>query len=279
MHSGFFEAADGLQLYAEHHPPDGAPRGGALVVHGYADHCGRYAEVCRELAAAGFYALAFDYRGHGRAGGPRGHCDRFDEYLGDLDRAHALLRAEVGDRPTVLVAHSHGGLIGLRALTDPARPVRFSAAVLSSPFLGIAMKVNPVKVVLGRVMSRVYPTLAMPNGIVIEHLTHDAAILEATRKDALRHGVATARWFTEMVAAQEFVHEHAGRLPLPTLWLVAGGDRVVDAQATRQVYDRAGGDKHLEWYDGFYHEVFNEVGRERVFARLKDWLSARVSAT
>lgn len=275
MRSGFFDAFDGMKLYAEWHAPEGTPRAGAVIAHGFADHGGRYAEVGRRLAAAGFAAMAFDYRGHGQAGGRRGHCDRFEEYLADLDRAHGRVKAAVGDRPIVLVAHSHGGLMALRSLTDPVRPTRFAAAVLSSPFLGVAMKVPSWKAIVGRGMSRIWPRLAMPHGIDVNHLTHDREVVGASERDRYRHGVATARWFTEMQSAQAWVEQYAARLTIPTLWLVAGADRLVDVAASRRVFEKAGGDKTMSVYDGFYHEVFNELGRETVFRDMESWLSAR----
>jgi alpha-beta hydrolase superfamily lysophospholipase len=277
MQETYFDAADGLRLFARWQPaPSAQPRGAALVVHGYADHAGRYAEVARRLTDHGFHTMAFDYRGHGQAAGQRGHCDRFAEYLADLDRALRTLRARAGDLPVLIVAHSHGSLITLRALTDPGQPLGgVRAAVLSSPFLAIGMKVNPVKLLAGKAASRIAPRFSMPNGIDTDLLTHDAEILKVTKLDGLRHTVATARWFTEMQEAQRFVEEHAGRIKLPTLWLVGTGDRIADPGAMQRVYARAGGDKHLAVFDGFYHELFNETERARVFAALDPWILSR----
>src|SRR6266545_4386016 len=107
MTSGFFDAPDGVKLYAEWYPPDRPePRAGAILVHGYADHSGRYAHVARHLAARGFAVMTYDYRGHGQAGGRRGHCDHFDEFVGDFDRACDRARIVLGERPLVVLAHS-----------------------------------------------------------------------------------------------------------------------------------------------------------------------------
>jgi lysophospholipase len=184
--------------------------------------------------------------------------------------------------PLLLVAHSHGGLVALRGLTDNAfvnRAPKVDGVVLSSPFLGIALDVNPLKKIAGRIASRVYPGLTMPNEIRTRDLTHDEERLRWTEADDLRHGVATARWFTEAMEAQAFVREHAWRLRQPSLWLVAGADRLVSVEATRRVFGRAGGEKQLRVYDGLYHEVFNERSREQVFADLDAWISKRFLAS
>jgi alpha-beta hydrolase superfamily lysophospholipase len=278
--SRWFDAADGLKLHAAWQPaPAQRVRGGAVVVHGYADHGGRYEHVTEHLASKGFQAMAFDYRGHGKAGGQRGHCDRFDQYLGDLEAAIGAMAAEVKDGPLVIVSHSHGGLITLRWLTDPDRAPalkkRVTAAVFSSPFLGLAMKVNPIKTTLGKAASKMLPRLSMPNGIKTADLTHDQAMLAKTEADTLRHPSATARWFTEMQGAQAYVDANATRLAVPSLWLIAGADRLADAKASQRIAAKAGGEKKIVVLDGFFHEVFNEIERKRVFDELDAFLAAR----
>lgn len=272
--SGFFEAYDGLKLWSEGHASEGPARGAVLIVHGYAEHGGRYGALAQHLTAAGFAVMTYDYRGHGRAQGQRGHCDRFTDYLSDLERAATRLRAAV-DRPLVLLAQSHGALVVLRALTEPNRwqLPGLTAAVVTSPFLGIKMAVPRWKLVLGKAASRLAPRLSMPNGIHAEDLSHDAAQTTAWTEDPLNHRQATARWFTEMAAAQNFVATHADRVTIPTLWLLAGDDRIVDAAAARRVYDETGGDKELHVYDGLFHELWNEIGKEKVLADLEGWLA------
>jgi lysophospholipase len=271
-----FRGADGVDLWAEDYPTTAPARAAALIVHGYAEHGGRYVGLARHLADAGFATMTFDYRGHGRAGGMRGHCDRFTDFVGDLQRACARVVAG-GERPLVLVAASHGALIALRALVEPARfPLPgVTAAALISPFLGVKMPVPRWKLVLGRVASRFAPRLAIPHGINADDFSHDPAVAPAYRKDPLTVTKTTARWFTEATAAQELVAARAGALSIPTLWLVAGADRVVDADATRRVYATAGGAKEIRTYDGLYHELTNEVEKDRVIADLDTWLASR----
>jgi alpha-beta hydrolase superfamily lysophospholipase len=277
----FFEGSRGLKLWAEGYPADGAPRAAVLLVHGYAEHGGRYADVAQKLAEAGYTAMTFDYRGHGRAQGARGHCDRFVDYLDDLDRARARLAAAVPGRPIVLLAMGHGGLIALRALCEPERwkLPGVEAAILVSPYLGTKLLVPAWKVVAGRVASRLYPRLSIPHGLDPENFSHDPASNAAFTADPLTNRVGSARWHTEMLAAQAYVADRAPHIGLPTLWLVAGDDRVVDSDVTRSVFARVGGDsdkdKQLHVYEGLYHELLNEIGKEQVLANLEAWLASR----
>ncbi len=268
-----FPSTDGTQLHGEFFAAP-SPRGAALVLHGYAEHGGRYREVAHVLCNAGLSSLVFDQRGHGRAHGSRGHVLRFGEYLQDVKAALAQLDERAGrDLPLVLVCHSHGSLIGLRLLADPWEcPPRVRCAVLSSPFLRLRAKVSPLKRVAAQCLGRFLPTFSLPNEIPIDKLTHDADKLAERRVDTLCHDVAGARWFNEAREAQAWVLEFAHRVQVPTLWLVAGADVLSDPEVSREVHGRikVRADWHL--FDGLYHEVLNETDRGRAFGLIQSFV-------
>lgn len=271
--SSTFPSSDGTPLHGEFFAAP-SPRGVALILHGYAEHCGRYREVAHVLRRAGLSSLAFDQRGHGRAHGSRGHVLRFSEYLEDVKAALAELDSRAGrDLPLALVCHSHGALIGLRILADPfGCPARLRCAVLSSPFLGLRLKVSPVKRVAARWLGHLLPSFSLPNEIPIDKMTHDPGKLAERRVDTLCHDVAGARWYNEALAAQEWVREFAHRVQVPTLWLVSADDALVDPAASSAVHARikVRADWHL--FEGQYHEVMNETERGRTFALVHTFL-------
>ena len=259
-------------LYAETFLPAGTPVGAVLVTHGYAEHCGRYREVAHVITNAGWAALTYDVRGHGHSPGPRGFIDRFDTYLDDLAAARAAAAELAPGKPVILLGHSHGSLITLRALCDD-RPPSTVRAVLSSPFLGIRVVVPAYKKLLARVASRLAPKLAQPNTLRVEDLTHDPTKQAERAADKLCFDVATARWFTEATAAQDFVASHADRIQVPTTWLVPGDDPIADPAQSRRVANRVA---KATYHDlpGLKHEVFNEIERGKVFSELSKVLAA-----
>jgi len=104
-------------------------------------------------------------------------------------------------------------------------------------------------------------------------ISHERSVVEAYQTDRWVHTVATARWFTECGAAQEYCRIHAGRLALPLLMLVGEDDRIASADAARTVFSATrAADKQLIGYPGYFHEIFNETGRGRVFSDLEAWL-------
>ncbi len=258
-------------IYAETFVPKTPPVGVVLVTHGYAEHCGRYREVAHVIVNAGWAALSWDVRGHGQSPGQRGYIDRFDTYLADFRAAYAAARALAPGAPIVLLGHSHGSLITLRALAGD-QPPETALAIVSSPFLALRMQVPAYKKLLARVASRLAPTLPQSNALRVEDLTSDTQKQAERLADTLCFDVATARWFTEATAAQAYVLEHAGRIGVPTTWLVGGADPIADPAASRRVADRV---KQATYHDlvGLKHEVFNEVERGKVFSQLTAALS------
>jgi len=257
--------------------PEGVARAGILVLHGFGEHAGRYDELGNYFAGKGFLVVAPDQRGHGRSSGQRGHVLRFDQYVDDLDAFVSHVR---GQEPEVkdwfVLGHSLGGLIALRyALRNQGQ---YRGLIVSNPLLGLSMKVPVLKALVGRVLSRVWPTLSMANEINPDHLARDPSVGKAYMADPLVHHRVTTRWFTEMNAALEDTHARAvGQLRLPALFLLSTGDRLTDHTASERLFNRlTTPHKTLKVYDGWYHEIFNEADRQTVFADVVQWMEAQL---
>ena len=219
------------------------------------------------IVRAGWAALSYDVRGHGQSPGVRGFIDRFDGYLDDLAAMQAAARALVPKpAPLVLLGHSHGGLITLRALCDD-NPPDAKAAILSSPYLALRLAVPSYKILLARVASRVAPRLAQPNALRVEDLTSDKQKQDERIADKLCLDIATARWFTESSRAQDYVAQHASRIRVPTTWLVGASDPIADPMRSKAI---AASMPNATYHDlvGLKHEVFNETTRAQVFAEV-----------
>src|SRR5690242_18916583 len=158
-----FSASDGTNIYEKVWNATGTPIGSIALVHGFGEHIGRYEHVAAALNAGGFHVRGSDLRGHGQSGGVRNHCNSFDDYSSDLQLLIARAREQSRDLPLFLVAHSFGGLIAARYLIQ--RPDGITGAVLSSPYFGLKMKVPAIKVVAGKVMSKIWGSFSQPTGL------------------------------------------------------------------------------------------------------------------
>lgn len=266
-------APDGTQLVYDACEAS-APRAAALMLHGWFDHAGRWRETAERLRDAGFSAYLLDLRGHGRSGGRRGHLSRFSQLLGDLQAFRRAVRLRT-DRPQVLLGLSFGGLVALRYLeTQPSDPI--AAAVVASPWLGLAFRPPVWKLVLARVLADLWPTVPVPARIDPETVSRDAAVNRAYAEDADVHQVTTPGAWREIQWAQRAVAADGYRIESPLLFLLAGEDRVVDAHLSRAFADRLRGPVQVRWYPEMYHEILHDPQREQVVGDVLGFLEAQL---
>lgn len=265
---------DGTRLFYRWHPVEDA-RASVVLVHGFAEHSGRYAWVMDRLNDAGLNAMSYDYRGHGHAEGSRVYIDRFSEYVEDACCALDFVEDRARKTPLFLVGHSQGGLIALMTLLSQQQ--RLQGCVLSAPGLGISVPVPAWKDLLGRVMARVLPSLAIPSGIDAKLLCRDPQVVEDYLADPLVPSFARARWYVAFTEAQAEMARRAPEVTLPMLVLQGAADQVVDPATTERVTRRLGSeDVTFRSLAGLYHELFNEPEREEILSDVVAWIQARL---
>ncbi len=274
--SGNLQTADAPALAWRGWVPE-APRAALLFVHGLAEHSGRYQRTAGNFAERGFACYGFDLRGHGSSQGRRVHIKSFDDYLTDLHAALFLVRARHRALPCFLVGHSMGGLITIRAVL--AKPGDVAGAVVSSPLLAPHPSAVPSRAtrMAAGLLSKVAPGLLIPSGLDSSALSRDQAVVDAYVADPLVSSKVSARWFTATMGAAAQARAQAPALRTPMLLMQSGADRLVDPEATRR-WAEAAPPQHLQfvWWDGFYHEMFNEPERQRVFDRVEEWLAEHI---
>ena len=261
--------ADGTALFTRHWAA-AAPWATMLLVHGLGEHSGRYEQTGADLAAVGIDIHSFDLRGHGETAGARAYVDSFALFLDDV--AELLDAHRTDGRPLVLMGHSLGGLIAFTYATSN-RPAP-DLLVLSAPAL--AAKVNPLKRLAARLLSRIAPRLAMPSDIKGEQLSSDPAVGEAYFADPLVSTKVTARLGAEMFATMADASAAMSRLALPTLVIHGGADTLVPPTASAPLGTLPNVERTL--FPSFRHESFNERERDQAVGAVVDWLKARVGA-
>jgi alpha-beta hydrolase superfamily lysophospholipase len=269
---GFITSSDGTRLFYRRHAA-AAPKARILVIHGFAEHGGRYLELLDALADAGFDALAFDLRGHGRSDGLRADLRRFEDYLDDTRAALEALTAGTKDGALVF-GHSMGGLIATHFAAS--EPQRCQALALSGPMFARMMKVNPVKLLAAHVLGRLLPRFAMPSGITGAHLTSDPAEIAIHDADPLILHQARAGWFLALEAAMAATPACLPRLTMPLYLMHGEADPLTSFEASRALFPQAAStDKTFVALPGMRHETLHEIGREKVRADLVAWLAAQ----
>jgi len=262
---------DGLQLCTYDWPAVGTPRAHLLLVHGIAEHAGRYPHVAARLADAGITTHAYDQRGFGGSGGHRAYLDRWSQYHDDLEDRLAAVRAASQGLPVVLYGHSMGGLVALGyALADPPRPLP-DLLVLSAP--AIDAVVPAWKRSVADLLSRVAPRFAVANSFPKGGLSSDPAVEAAYLADPLLVGRSTTRLGAEAFREQHRVQAvvaRGGPLPVPTYVLHGADDPIVPEWASRSLDGRANVTRRV--YPGLHHETHNEPSGASVIDDTARWI-------
>jgi len=265
----------GQHIHTESWLPSTPARAAILVVHGYAEHIGRYTHVAEALASAGYAIYGLDHRGHGRSTGVRAHFRHLDEPVNDLIIYYHRIRRAQPDLPIIVLGHSMGTLISLTftlRLQD-----QLAGLILSGTAINGDETVTLPLQILGTVLRPIVPLLRLVPGQGTEALTTDPVMVEAARTDPLSdHGMWRVGMGTLLLQTGRKLRKRLPELTLPLLLLHGEDDTITPVSGARAIYSQANSaDKTLLLYPGMRHEVMNELERQRVLEEIISWLHAR----
>ncbi|WP_067840095.1 alpha/beta hydrolase [Nocardia lijiangensis] len=255
--------------------PETETKAVVVLVHGIAEHSGRYAHVGKRLADAGFAVYALDHLGHGKSAGSKANIGSM---AGSADNVEGMLEIAAREQPGVpkfLLAHSMGSLIVLYLATRA--PIDVTGIVLSAPPLDIPVG-NPVQRLVAPVLSRLTPNLGVLK-LDSSMISRDPAVVAAYDADPLVYrGKLPARTGTEILNATDTVKKRLDKLTVPLLVLHGTAD-VLAAPSSTDLIERGAASKDLTVirYDGLYHEVFNEPEQDRVLTDVVTWLEEHIT--
>ncbi|ANY06297.1 alpha/beta hydrolase [Pseudonocardia sp. HH130630-07] len=273
---GRLPGVGGVELFWQGWLPDADPAGVLLVSHGIGEHSGRYGRVVDAVRPDGWAVYGLDHRGHGRSGGARVHVRRYDDLLQDFE---TFRREVVGRHPGVpvyLLGHSLGGQIALAyALRHQDR---LAGLVLSAPALASDVVPAPLVPVLSLV-ARVLPALR-PVGIDVSALSSAPAVVAAYEADPLvHHGKPTLALGAAIYTQMDRLPRRTAELRLPVLVQHGTADRLTDPAGTRRFAESSGSaDTTVRWYEGLWHELYNEPAGQGPLGDLREWLAAHRDA-
>lgn len=265
-------ASDGIPLWGSLWRPP-APRAAASLVHGIGEHSGRYGHVARALNDAGYAVVAFDLRGHGHSGGPRGHAAEYGLLMADLDLLLQETRRRFSGLPHFLYGHSLGGNLALNYCLR--RKPELAGAVVTSPWLALATRPPRWKMALVWLLNRVRPAVTLSRGSDPSALSSDRAVVAAYRRDPLVHNRISARLYATMAASGAEALAQAARFPLPLLLMHGAADTVTSPFAS-QAFCNLAPDCTFRLWPHLRHELHNERERDEVLAAIIAWLDAHL---
>jgi acylglycerol lipase len=270
----FVSNVDGISIAFRSWRPQGPARAVTVISHGFKAHGGLYAWTAEQLVKSGFAVYSIDHRGHGRSAGDRYEATHIDHFVADLDQLVELTKGREPGLPTFLLGHSAGGVMScVYALEHQAK---LAGLICESYALGVYAPAIALAALKG--LSHVAPHLHVLD-LKNKLFSRDPAVVEALDNDPL---IPQMNYPTGTVAAMvrgtERVRAEFGLITLPVLIMHGTEDKVTEPAGSQLFYDHAGSqDKTLKLYEGHFHDLLADSGKEQPLADILAWLDAHIS--
>jgi len=269
-----FKTVGDLTIFMRSWRPGGTSRGIVVIVHGFNSHSGYYHWVAEQLTAMDLSIYALDLRGRGRSEGERFYVEKFTDYVDDVAKLVALAKLREPDLPVFLLGHSAGGVVScLYALEHQSE---LSGLICESFAYQVPAPDFVLAVLKG--LANVAPhahVLKLKN----EDFSRDPSVVQAMNADALiAHESQPTQTVAEKVRTDERLKTEFPLITLPLLILHGTSDKAAKVTGSQFFHDSAGSkDKTLKMYEGAFHDLLNDLGKEAVIADIKKWIGAHLA--
>lgn len=275
--TGTFSGQRNFNLFYQSYLPDKKPGAVLIIVHGLAEHSGRYMNLVDYFVPKSYAIYCFDQRGHGRSEGRRGYVEKFFHFVDDLDKFVEIVRTEHTGEKLFLVGHSIGGTIS--TVYAIRHQNKIDGLILSGAAIKPGNDISSGQLIAARWLSLVFPNKGI-GCLDAAALSRDQSVVNAYIKDPLVYrGEISARLGGEMLKGMRRISNKMSELRLPVLIMTESDDRFSNPEGSRLLYDGiSSSDKEIKYYEGSYHEIFNEPYYEKVLDDMYDWMETRLAA-
>jgi len=274
VHEERIDSSKGIRIFVRSWTPPSAPRGVLVICHGVNSHSGQYLWAGAQFASAGLAVFALDLRGRGKSDGERFYVEHVDDYVSDVAATIALAKSRHPGLPLFLLGHSAGGVVSASYALDYQSELAgficesFAFQVPAPGFALAAIKG------LSHIAPRL-PVLTLKN----EDFSRDPEAVALLNSDPLTAGESQpAVTVAALVRADERLRQEFPRLTLPVLIMHGTDDKATVCHGSEFFHQTAGSrDKTLKLYEGHYHDLLNDIGKEQVLDDIRLWIDARVA--
>jgi len=273
MTEGSFEGVGGVTIFTREWQPAGKPHGVVVISHGLNAHGGLYEWAAQQFTSNGLAVYALDHRGRGRSEGERFFVEKFSDWTEDLATFIDIVKSREPGLPVFLLGHSAGGVIAsgyTLAHQDEIAGLIVEDIAYQIPAPDIALAIL-------KGVSKVAPhahVLKLKN----EDFSRDPAVVAALNADPLIAGEKQpSETVAELVRADELLKKNFQKITLPLLILHGTADKVTKPHGSQEFYEKTGSsDKTLKLYEGHFHDLLADIGKQQVMADIQAWIDAHL---
>lgn len=260
------------RLFMRSWRPAGAPRAVVALQHGFNAHSGYFQWVADQLVAQNYAVYAVDLRGRGKSDGERFYVEDIADYTSDLSALIQVAKAREPGKQVFLLGHSAGGVTSVTYALDNQKELAglicesFAFQVPAPDFALAALKG------LAHIAPHAH-VLALKNS----DFSRDPAAVKIMDEDPLiAHETQPTRTVAALARADDRLKKDFPKITLPVFIVHGTEDHATKFQGSEWFYKDAGSkDKTLKLYDGYFHDLLNDTGKEVVMDDVIAWLDAR----
>ncbi len=247
-----------------------AKKGWVIIVHGLGEHSGRYKRLIKMLSDEGIAVYTFDWPGHGKSDGKRGHTKVADG-ISIIDE----ISDEVGEKP-IIFGHSLGGLTTIRYAE--IYPEKIKGAVASAPSIANRRGISKFSVELAKFLGTILPSVTINNTIDPPTLSRNEETVKSYVEDPLVHDRISLALARDLFVNIKRANEDAGKIAKPLLILNGTEDVLSPVEGAREFVKKLEiEDKTLREFEGAYHEIFEDPEWADEFHKtIVDWIKTRI---
>lgn len=269
-------ASDGTQLVMTQWLPPPATRTAAtvLLIHGFNEYAGAFADVGKALAQQGIAVWAYDQRGFGRS--PyRGLWSSGERMAADVREAASLLRQTNPQRPLYVLGFSMGGAVTL--LAAEAGKLDADGIILAAPAVWtrptqpfyqrwaheLALKLIPGWKPTGESLN-LRPT---DNRAMLRRIWQSPWMLKGARMDTLNG-------LTDLM---DKGYAAASTLKVPVLLLYGDKDQIIPAKPIQLLWEhlpKQGKTRFIRYPQG-WHMLGRDLNGKEVIADMVQWINSQ----
>ncbi len=274
IETGYTEAEDGRRIFMRFLLPE-TPEAVVIILHGYAEHSGRYEHVMNFLGNKGYAVYTPDHRGHGRSAGVLADIESMEKILEDIRKLYKNASRKFPDLPLFLLGHSMGGLLAL--LYAQRYQQELKGMILTGVLAKLPADTSPFLIRISGLAARLLPRLPVEK-FDYTKVSRDPKVIQRMEEDPLYYkGKVRTRTGFEIIRGIEKAIDGVEELKLPLLILHGGDDANVDPEASELVFRKAAGrDKTKEIFPGLRHEILNEPEKQEILELICDWIEQRL---
>lgn len=269
-----WKTKDGQVLFAQKWDAGKHARAAILLVHGLGEHSSRYSPWAARLVNEGISVLSFDFRGHGQTPGKPGQINDYTKLLSDIELLISKGEKEFKNIPKFLYGHSMGGNLVTNYVIS--NTTNLKGIILTSPWFELTNLPPRFKLSSALFFSKLMPWVIAQSDLKAEHISRELREVHLYKSDKLIHNKISLGLFRKAYEQGQVAKRSIYKINAPLLVMHGSGDQITSCQATREFIRNSSDKTTFVEFEGGYHELHNDLDRDKVFTELLQWLNEQI---